>query len=312
MRPRYPFAVTFLITAVAVLVGIWLFWRLFGPDREPTYHGPQVRPIKVPGRTVFIDEREFFVREIGPEDAPPLVMAHGWSFDGEMNFFKLIPELSQRYRLIIPDHRNHGKSDWIRGSFEVEDLATMLGGLITELGYDRVNILGYSMGGMAAQVFAHRHPERVDHLILAATAARPIDRFRIPVRIIFWLARAFARLSKKEAAMFTYKYLKRHHIIDPSAERWMWTALLTRDPTLFYESGVAVWHFDSRGWVGEISVPTMVIIPEKDQVVPARAQHDLAGRLDNPTVVELEGVGHESVLSVPEEYIKAIDRFLDG
>jgi pimeloyl-ACP methyl ester carboxylesterase len=304
--------VTYLITGVAVLVGIWLVWRLLGPDREPKYDGPQTRPIQVPGRTVFVNEREFFVREVGPEDAPPLVLAHGWSFDGEMNFFKIIPELSQRYRLIIPDHRNHGKSDWVRGSFEVEDLATVLAGIVSELGYERVNLLGYSMGGMAAQVFAHRHPERIDRLILAATAARPIDRYRIPVRIIFWLARAFARVSKKEAAMFTYHYLKRHHLIDPSAEQWMWSALLTRDPTLFYESGVAAWHFDSRDWVGEISVPTMVIIPGKDEVVPTRAQRDLASRLDDPEVLELEGVGHESVLSVPEEYIKAIDRFLDG
>ena len=303
---------SYFLTALAVLLGIWLAWRLFGSDREPKYQGPQVRPMKVPGRTVFVDEREFFVREIGPRDAPPLVLAHGWSFDGEMNFFKLIPELSQRYRLIIPDHRNHGKSDWIRGSFRVEDLATVLGGVLDELGYDRVNVLGYSMGGMAAQVLAHRHPERVDRLILAATGARPIDRFRVLVRIVFWLARAFARLSKKEAAMVTYNYLIRHGLVDPSAERWMWAALLTRDPTLFYESGVAAWHFDSRDWVSEITVPTMVIIPEKDQVVPARAQRDLAARLDDPVVVELEGVGHESILSVPEEYIKAIDRFIDG
>lgn len=303
---------SYFLAAVAVLVGIWLAWRLFGPDREPRYRGPQVRPIRVPGRTVFVDEREFFVREVGPEDAPPLVLLHGWSFDGEMNYFKLIPELSQRYRLIIPDHRNHGKSDWIRGRFVVEDLAFVLGGVLDELGYDRVNLLGYSMGGMAAQVFAHRHPERVDRLILAATAAYPIDRLRILARIAFWLARAFARVSKKEAAMFTYGYLNRHDLIDDSAQRWMWAALLTRDPTLFYESGVAAWHFDAREWVGEIQAPTMVIIPEEDTVVPTRTQRDLAARLDDPTVVTLEGVGHESVLSVPEEYIKAVDRFLDG
>ena len=299
------------LTLVAVVIGIWLVWRLFGPDREPGYQGPQVRPIRVPGRTVFFDEREFFVREVGPEDGPPLVLAHGWSFDGEMNFFTIIPELSQRYRVIVPDHRNHGKSDRIRGPFDIEDLATALGGILTALGYDRVNLLGYSMGGMAAQIFAHQHPERVDHLILAGTAAYPIDRFRILARVAFWLARAFARVSKKEAAMFTYRYLIRHGVIDDSAQRWMWAALLNRDPTLFYESGNAALRFDARSWVGEISVPTMVIIPEKDEVVPTRAQRDLAARLDDPTVVEIEAVGHESVLSHPEAYIKAIDAFLE-
>lgn len=299
-----------LLTIVAVIVGIWLIWRLFGPDREPRYRGPQTRPIQVPGRSVFVDEHEFFVREIGPEDAPPLVLAHGWSFDGEMNFFAIIPELSQRYRLIIPDHRNHGKSDRIRGPFDVEDVARELAGVITALGYDRVNLLGYSLGGMAAQVFAHRHPERVDRLILAGTAAFPIDRFRLLARFAFWMARAFARVSKKEAALFTYHYLLRHDLIDDSSQRWMWAALLNRDPTLFYESGNAAWRFDSREWVGEINVPTMVIIPEKDEVVPTRAQRDLVARLENPTVVEVEGVGHDAVLARPEVFIKAIDEFL--
>lgn len=302
--------------AVAVLVGVgvvlavWLAWRLLGPDIEPRHQGPQVRPIKIPGRTVFVDEREFLVREAGPEDAPPLVLVHGWSFDGEMNFFRIIPELSQRYRVVVPDHRNHGKSDRIRGGFDIEDLAATLDGMLTALGYERVNLFGYSMGGMAAQVFAHRHPERVDHLILAATAAYPIDRFRFFARIGFWLARAFARVSTKEFAAVTYRYLIKHENIDSSEERWMWAALLNRDPTLFYESGKAVLRFDARAWVGEISVPTMVIIPTRDEIVPTRTQRDLAARLPAPSVVEIEGMGHASVISRPEDYVKAIDAFL--
>jgi pimeloyl-ACP methyl ester carboxylesterase len=301
---------TIVLLLLGALVGAWLLWRLFGPDLQPRYQGPQIRPIKVPGRTVFVDEREFFVREVGPEDAQPLVMAHGWSFDGEMNFFRLIPELSQRYRLIVPDHRNHGKSDRIRGAFDIEDLATALAGVLDELGYERIDLLGYSMGGMVAQVFARRYPERVDHLILAATAAYPIDRFRIGARVAFWLGRALARVSTKEAARFTYRFLTRNDVIDDSEERWMWAALLNRDPTLFYESGNAVWRFDARPWVGEISVPTMVIIPTKDEIVPVRTQRDLVARLNEPTVVEIEGAGHAAVLAQPEAYVKAIDAFL--
>ena len=303
---------TAVLTVIGVALGIWLLWRLFGPDRQPRYQGPQVRPIKVPGRTVFYDEKEFFVREIGPEDAPPLVLTHGWSFDGEMVFFEIIPELSQRYRVIVPDHRNHGKSDQVRGSFDVEDLASELGGILNALGYDRVSLFGYSMGGMAAQVFAHRHPERVERLILAGTAAYPIDRFRIVTRVAFWLGRALARVSKKEAATVTYGYLKRRNTIDESAQRWMWAALLNRDATLYYESGNAVWRFDSRAWIGEISVPTMVIIPQRDDVVPPRVQRDLAERLQDPTVIELDGARHDAVISQPEVYIKAIDAFLEN
>lgn len=301
-----------VVAVIGVLLGVWLLWRLFGPDLEPRYDGPQIRPIQVPGRTVFVDGREFFVREVGPEQARPLVLVHGWSFDGEMAFFRVIPELSQRYRLIVPDHRNHGKSERIRGPFDVEDLASELAGMLTELGYERVDLFGYSLGGFAAQVLARRSPERVGHLILAATAAYPIERFRLAYRIAFWLGRAFARVSTKEAALFTYRLLLRHGLIDDSEERWMWAALLNRDPDLFYESGKAALRFDARPWANELTVPTMVIIPTKDEIVPPRTQRDLASRLHDPVVVELDGLGHDSIISHPEIYIKAIDEFIES
>ncbi len=288
----------------------WLAWRLFGPEKEPTYVGDQERPIHLPGRTILVGEREFFVRETGPEGAPPLVLAHGWSFDGEMNFFSIIPALAERFRVIVPDHRNHGKSDRIRGSFEIEDLADEIVGLLDGIGCDQADLFGYSMGGLAAQVVAHRHPDRVRRLILAGTAARPVDRHRLGAFLVIWFARAFVRLSKKEAAMLTFRYLQRNGLIEPAHERWMWTALLNRDPTLFYEAAFAAWRFDSRPWVGEIDTPTMVIIPTSDQVVPARLQYDLAERIDADRVVEIPGVGHESILSRPEVYVNAIEGFL--
>ncbi|MEN8114076.1 MAG: alpha/beta hydrolase [Actinomycetota bacterium] len=300
-----------VIRRIFGLLGLtWLAWRLFGPELEPGYRGDQRRPVHIPGRTVFVGEREFFVRETGPEDGPPLVLAHGWGFDGEMNFHTIVPALAERFRVIVPDHRNHGKSERIRGSFDIEDLADELVGVLDTLGCGRVDLLGYSLGGLAAQVVAHRHPERVRRLILAGTAAYPVARLRSGAAIGIWLVRAFARLSKKETSMFTFSYLRRNRLLDPSHERWMWTAHLNRDPTLSYESAFAAWRFDSRHWVGEIAAPTMVIIPTEDQVVPPATQRDLAERIHAQRVVELDGVGHESVLARPDEYVEAITEFL--
>ncbi len=290
----------------------WVAWRLFGPDLQPAYDGEQMRPIHIPGRSVFVGEREMFVRETGAEDSPPLVLVHGWSFDGEMNFFRIIPALSERFRVIVPDHRNHGKSDRSRGTFEIEDLADDIVGTLDELGYEEVDLFGFSMGGMAAQVIAHRYPERVRRLVLAGTAAFPIDRYRFGALTSFWLARALARLSKKEAAMVTFRFLRRTQVIEPRYERWMWAALMSRDPSLFYESANAAWRFDARLWVGEIDVPTMVIVPAIDQVVPARTQYDLAERISGSRIVEIPDAGHESILSKPDAYVAAIEGFLLG
>ena len=288
----------------------WVLWRLFGPEVEPTYETKQERPLSIPGRTVLVGEQEFFVREAGPDSARPLVLIHGWGFDGEMTYYKMIPALAERYRVVVPDHRNHGKSDRIRGPVEVADLALETIGVLDALGYDEFDVFGYSLGGMAAQVLAYRYPERVRRLILGGTAAYPVDRLRVPARFAFWIARATARLSKKEVVILTYRLLLRSGVIEARHARWFWAAILNRDPTLYYESGKAAWRFDSRPWVGGIGVPTMMVIPTKDQIVPPRTQYELAELVGADPVVEILGAGHESVLSHPEDYVAAIESFL--
>lgn len=293
------------------LLGLgWVAWRLFGPDLAPRYRGIQERPILMPGRSVFVGPREYFVREAGPPEAPPLVLVHGWSFDGEMTYFRVIPRLAERYRVIVPDLRDHGKTDRIRGRFEISDLADEVAGILTALGIGKASFFGYSMGGMAVQEFARRYPHRVDRLMFGATAAMPIDRRRAAARFAFWMARAFARFSKRESVMFTYHFLIERELLEPRYGRWMWEALLTRDPTLYYECGNAVWRFDSRPWVGSLDMPTLVVIPDQDQVVPVRTQDDLVQRLNDPIVVRIAGAGHESILTRGDEYVAAIEAFL--
>ena len=99
--------------------------------------------------------------------------------------------------------------------------------------------------------------------------------------------------------VLTYRFLLRSRIVEPRHARWLWAAMLNRDPTLYYESGKAAWRFDARSWVGEIEAPMMVIIPTNDQVVPTRTQHELAALIEADRVVEMAGAGHESILSRP-------------
>jgi pimeloyl-ACP methyl ester carboxylesterase len=261
------------------------------------------------GRTVLVGERELFVREAGPPDAPPLVLVHGWGFDGEMNYHRVIEPLAEHFRVVVPDHRNHGKSDWIRGRFEVADLADELAGVLDAVGVRRAAFVGYSLGGMVVQELARRHPGKVDRMILAATAARPVQIARPLARTGMWLARSVARISTQEIAAASARLLMRAGALDPKHHRWMRASLLRRDPTLFYEAGHAAWRFDSRSWVGRLDQPTLVILTERDQIVLPRAQRELASLMPNAEQVELPAAGHESILSRPEEYVAIIKRF---
>jgi len=290
----------------------WLAWRILGPDVQPRYDGVQRRPLKIPGRTVFAGDLEVFVREAGLPEAPPLVLIHGWNLDGEMTFHRIVPALAERFRVIMPDLRAHGKTDWPRGALEIEDLADDVAATLDVLGVEAATVFGYSMGGMVAQCLADRHPRHVARLVLAATAARPIPTRRALTRVAFWLGRAVARVSRREAAVVTSEVLIRSGAIEPAHLRWMYTALMRRDATLYYEVGGAIWRFDATGWVGSLQMPVMVVIPTNDQVVPPQAQRELAALLPDPKVVEVPGGRHEAVLNRAGEFVDLIAEFAAG
>ncbi len=289
----------------------WLAWRLLGPQLPPPFQGVQERPLRLAGRTVLVGEREYFVREAGPAEAPPLVLVHGWGADSLLNWYRVIPHLSGHFRVIAVDQRNHGKSDRVRGQYRVEGVADELAGVLDALGIGRAVVAGYSMGGMVAQVLAHRHPHRVSKLVLVATAAWMPWRARRPRRLLLRLGRAFERLSPAEGARLRQRYLLKAGAVEPRHARWLWETFMDRDASLFYDAGLAALGFDGREWVGRLDQSALLIITTHDQLVPPSAQHDLAGRLADVSVVELGEAGHEASLTHSEEMAEAMIKFAE-
>ncbi len=292
------------------VLGGWVLWRSFGPELPRGYRMPQRRPVRVPGRTVFVGDKEMFVREVGPEGAPTLVLVHGWGFDGEMTYYPLIGPLSERYRLVIPDMRNHGKSDWVRGPYDVEDLADELAGVLDAVGVSRGVVMGYSLGGMVAQSLAARHPRFVAELVLAATAAWPVAARRPLTRVAFLMGRAFTRLSSTEAAALSTMALRHAGAIDRYHERWAYDSLRRRDGALSMQAGWAAFRFDSRPWVGRIGVPVTVFVVGADHIVSTVTQRELAALLPAATVVDLEGADHESIFSHRQVYLEVLGEIM--
>lgn len=296
--------------ALGAIVGGWALWRLFGPELAPRFSAPQEHPAPIPGKSVFVGPREFFVREAG--EGPPLVLLHGWGYPGLATWYRAVPTLAESNRVVLVDLRNHGRSDHIRGSFTIEDVADEVAAVLDRLQIGDAVVAGYSMGGMVAQAMAHRHPRTTRRVVLAATAARPIGRYRIAHRAAMAVARGIGRFSITEWARLTLRYLRRVGAVAREHERWLWETLLHRDSGLSFESGFAAWHFDSRDWVTKLDVPALVIIPTADQLVDPAAQRELADLLPDAETLELPGARHEAVLTHGEEIAKAISLFAQG
>jgi pimeloyl-ACP methyl ester carboxylesterase len=295
---------------LVVAAAAWFVWRHLGPELPPRVRGAQEHPMPIPGRTVMVGEHEYFVREAGPVDALPLVLIHGWALDSVGIWNKVMAPLAERHRVFAIDHRNHGKSDRIRGRYSIEDAADEVAGVMDAIGVPRAPVVGYSMGGMITQALALRHPARVERMVLVATAAYAFPTRRALTLLAFALAKALGIFHPDLRARIAYHYLLGVGAVDRRHARWMWDSLVGHDMYLYYQAGLAVWRFDSRGWLPRLGTPALVVIPTEDQMMPTGSQRHLAELLTAGRAVDLVGARHEAGLTHADDLVEAIESFL--
>ena len=101
-----------------------------------------------------------------PQDAPTIVCLHGWG-DLGASFQFLADELPAEWRIIAPDWRGFGRSAHNTGSYWFPDYLADLDALLTLISPEKpVNLLGHSLGGIVASLYAGIRPPRIARLML--------------------------------------------------------------------------------------------------------------------------------------------------
>ena len=238
------------------------------------------------GRRVKLDGRgTTFVREVaGPgPDAPTVVLLHGWFASGGLNWFNAFAPLSEHFNIVAPDLRGHGRGikNWQR--FRLSDCADDVAELCGALGIDRAIFCGYSMGGPVAQLVWRQHPELVDGLVFAATSSSFIPGLQ--QRMVFAGAMAVMAGTTRttQAATRLPKPIRRRlpkgmqgTSRPDSLQIWAAQEMRRHDMRMVLEAGTAIGTYSSKRWIGEVDVPSTVIVTTKDRAVSPASQMSLA------------------------------------
>jgi pimeloyl-ACP methyl ester carboxylesterase len=256
---------------------------------------PTGRFVDLPGRGTT------FVREIvGPPGAPTLVLLHGWTANSALNWFPAYDALGARFRVLAVDHRGHGNGMRAAGHFRLADCADDVAALCDVLAVDRVIPVGYSMGGPIGQLLWHRHRDRVAGMVLCATSRNFIGRspaeraWASGIEGLAWAARATPPYVRRRIA----DRVLLGRIESTEIGMWARQEIRRNDARTLAEAGRALARFSSREWIGEVDVPTAVVITERDLVVPPRRQHNLAASIRGAVAYPVS-VGHDGIISAP-------------
>ena len=121
---------------------------------------------KAVDRHVKVGDLNLHYLEWGGPDAPPVIMVHGLSGNAH-GFDSLVPHFLPKYHVISVDVRGRGDSDWAtEGDYSNEAYVADLEGVRQALGFERVSLVGTSMGGRISMTYAGTYPDRVERAVL--------------------------------------------------------------------------------------------------------------------------------------------------
>jgi 3-oxoadipate enol-lactonase len=228
----------------------------------------------------------------------PLLLIHGLAASGAM-FTPLLPALADRFQVIVPDLRGHGRSYSLGSPSSVAQLAADVGNLLDLLGIARCDLLGYAHGGAVALQFVHQQPERVGRLVLAGTPLAPARRVAERIAALL-LPHALRLLGPGTLAP----------LVDAggtgSGTAGMRQLLAQGDRRRVADAARTLLGFDCRPWLHTIACPTLVLAAERDNIVPAHHTAALARRLPNATLRTIPGAGHWMCATHPEQFLAAL------
>ena len=242
--------------------------------------------ITVYGRTIAYDD-------VGSGDAVLWLQGTGESRQGWVG---QLNEFAGKYRCVAIDHRDVGESSYVSEPYTPADLAADAAAVMDHLSLGSSHVVGYSLGGAAAQELAIARPDLVRSLILLSTWARSDGWFKAQMRNWKAIRRQFwddeaAFLDALGVFLWSPATYEIPDLVDG-----IHTMMMSEDP----QQGPEGWMrqcdadaaHDAADRLGAVTIPVLVIVGEDDMCTPPRYARELCALLPNAELLTIPNAGH--------------------
>src|SRR5215207_5908271 len=268
-----------------------------------------------PTQTINAAGVAFAYRQLGPATGVPVVFLTHLAAVLDNWDPRVVDGIAAKHRVITFDNRGVGVSSGATPT-TIEEMASDAVTFIRALGFDQVDLFGFSMGGMIAQVIAQEEPQLVRKLIIAGTGpaggagiekvtrityidtARGLLTRRDPKEFLFFTRTPNGRRAAKE---FLARLEERTDDRDKAISVGSFRAQL---------KAIHRWGLQTPDDLTSIRQPVLVMNGESDRMVPTKNTVDLDRRLPNSELVVYPDAGHGGVFQFHEDFVKRALDFL--
>ncbi len=282
--PTWLIAVIVVLIVAAAAFAILLF--AFPGKLVAIIQSLAARKAGVTKRSIKVGDRVVHYYEGG--EGPDLVLLHGMS-DEKNSFVTAAGELTQSYRVVMPDLRGHGENEHDASlDHSISGQAQHVWSFLQALSIDRFYIGGNSMGGHTSAALTLKHPDAVQGLILVNAPGPRVDDHLVYAGMtdpLDTLEDFYALLDRVVHVRPTMPAPVVKQLMKEINSNRQWSALLAEQIT----SGQ---DYDLLATVGDISAPTLVLWGKHDEVVRFNVAQYYVEKISDATLVVMDDFSH--------------------
>jgi pimeloyl-ACP methyl ester carboxylesterase len=230
---------------------------------------------------------------------PVVILLHG-SNDSAAGWARVVKELARGHRLVVPDVPGHGESDPKEGPLPIGDMLAGIDAVVAaEAPSGKVSLVGNSMGGWLALLWAREHPERVDRVVVenGAPVAAGIGKVNMLPKNREEMRATLYALMGPDAPPFA------DFVIDDFVRQ-------TKTGSFARVAKTDLRPYALDGRLGEIGVPVVLLWGDSDELLPVAYAEALRSGLPNARLEVLPRCGHVSHRECPDKFVAALEKAL--
>ncbi|ANM15464.1 alpha/beta hydrolase family protein [Rhizobium sp. N541] len=270
---------------------------------------------EAPNLWVNVGETAFVYRDLGPQGGVPVILLNHWGAVLDNFDPRIVDGLATKHHVIATDYRGIGASGGT-APVTIDEMARDAIALIRSLGFKKVDLLGFSLGGFVAQDIALKAPDLVRKLILTGTGpagGKGIEKvgavswplmikglltLRDPKTYLFFTSTANGRRAAK-AFLDRLKERKAGRDKGPTPR-----ALLRQ------LKAIKAWGRQAPQDLGRINIPVLIANGDDDIMVPTVNSADMARRIPGAQLIIYKDAGHGGIFQNHADFVPKALAFL--